>query len=83
MVFPALIRASVVPFAVTYSYSVVAYAMYCATPMGQGALDGVKDDTMVQRRAHRYTTVDGTMEVLDEVKGLHWCLRCEVVAWGM
>lgn len=46
---PSVIRASVVLFSVTYSYSVVAYALFCATPMGQQPIDTVKDDSMVQR----------------------------------
>eukprot|EP00903_Cladosiphon_okamuranus_P014070 g13077.t2 len=48
---PSVIRASVVLFAVTYSYSVVAYGLFCATPMGQQPIDTVKDNSMVQRFA--------------------------------
>ena len=48
---PSVIRASVVLFSVTYSYAVVAYAVFCATPMGQQPIDTVKDDSMVQRWA--------------------------------
>lgn len=50
---PSVVRASVVLFSVTYSYSVAAYALFCATPMGQESIDGVKDDSMVQRRVSR------------------------------
>lgn len=50
-VFPSVIRASVVLFSVTYSYAVVAYALFCATPMGQQPIDTVKDHSMVQRWA--------------------------------
>lgn len=46
---PSVIRASVVLFSVIYSYSVVAYSLFCATPMGQQPIDTVKDDSMVQR----------------------------------
>eukprot|EP00752_Nemacystus_decipiens_P004301 g3930.t1 len=48
---PSVTRASVVLFSVTYSYAVVAYALFCATPMGQQPIDTVKDDSMVQRFA--------------------------------
>eukprot|EP00904_Undaria_pinnatifida_P002590 jgi/Undpi1/12331/HiC_scaffold_5.g02007.m1 len=48
-VFPAVLRASFVLFSVTYSYSVVAFAMYCDTPLGMEPADGVKDHSMMQR----------------------------------
>ena len=48
-VFPAVLRASFVLFSVTYSYSVVAFAMYCDTPLGMLPLDDVKGHSMVQR----------------------------------
>ena len=46
---PSVIRASVVLFSVIYSYSVVAYALFCATPMGQEPIDTVEDHSMVKR----------------------------------
>ena len=48
-VFPSVLRASFVLFSVTYSYSVVAFALYCDTPLGILPLDGVKDDSLMQR----------------------------------
>ena len=48
-VFPSVFRASFVLFSVTYSYSVVAFALYCDTPLGIQPLDGVKDDSMMQK----------------------------------
>ncbi|CAM9815125.1 unnamed protein product [Scytosiphon promiscuus] len=51
LVVPAVLRASVVLFAVTYSYSVLAFAMYCATPLGTEPLGNVADHSMVQRWA--------------------------------
>lgn len=48
-VFPAVIRASFVLFALTYTYAVVAYAMYCSTPLGAEPIGDLKDDSMVQR----------------------------------
>ena len=48
---PSVIRASVVLFSVTYSYAVVAHALFCATPMGQQPIDTIKDDSMVKRWA--------------------------------
>lgn len=48
-VFPAVLRASFVLFSVTYSYAVLAYAMYCSTPLGTYPIDSVADHTMVQR----------------------------------
>ncbi|CAN0401579.1 unnamed protein product, partial [Ectocarpus sp. 12 AP-2014] len=50
-VFPAVIRASFVLFALTYTYAVVAYAMYCSTPLGAEAIGDLKDDSMVKRFA--------------------------------
>ncbi|CAN0192278.1 unnamed protein product, partial [Ectocarpus fasciculatus] len=50
-VFPAVIRASFVLFALTYTYAVVAYAMYCSTPLGAEPIGDLKDDSMVQRFA--------------------------------
>lgn len=48
-VVPAVLRASFVLFSVTYSYSVVAFAMYCDTPLGMLPLGDVKDHSMMQR----------------------------------
>ncbi len=48
-VFPAVLRASFVLFSVTYSYAVVAFAMYCATPLGTQPIDSVADHSMMQR----------------------------------
>ncbi|CBJ28347.1 hypothetical protein Esi_0101_0052 [Ectocarpus siliculosus] len=50
-VFPAVIRASFVLFALTYTYAVVAYAMYCSTPLGGEPIGDLKDDSMVKRFA--------------------------------
>ncbi|CAN0488864.1 unnamed protein product, partial [Laminaria digitata] len=50
-VFPAVLRASFVLFSVTYSYSVVAFAMYCDTALGMVPVDEVKDHSMMQRWA--------------------------------
>ena len=48
-VVPAVLRASFVLFSVTYSYSVVAFALYCDTPLGMMPADDVKDHSMMQR----------------------------------
>lgn len=48
-VFPAVIRASFVLFALTYTYAVVAYAMYCSTPLGGEPIGDLKYDSMVKR----------------------------------
>ncbi|CAM9722759.1 unnamed protein product [Ectocarpus sp. 4 AP-2014] len=50
-VFPAVIRASLVLFALTYTYAVVAYAMYCSTPLGGEPVGELRDDSMVKRFA--------------------------------
>ncbi|CAN0096267.1 unnamed protein product [Pylaiella littoralis] len=50
-VFPAVLRSSFVLFSVTYSYAVLAYAMYCSTPLGTSPIDDVADRTMMQRWA--------------------------------
>eukprot|EP00903_Cladosiphon_okamuranus_P013924 g12951.t1 len=50
-VFPAVLRASFVLFSVTYSYAVLAYAMYCSTPLGTKPLEGVADHSMMKRWA--------------------------------
>lgn len=47
---PAVVRASLVLFSFTYSYAVVAFAMYCSTPLGKESIASLKDDNMVQRR---------------------------------
>ncbi|CAM9155742.1 unnamed protein product [Ectocarpus sp. 6 AP-2014] len=51
-VFPAVLRASFVLFSVTYSYSVLAFDMYCATPLGVEPVDSVADHSMMQRWAY-------------------------------
>lgn len=48
-VFPSVVRATFVLFSVTYSYAVVAYAMYCSTPLGAETTAGLEDDGMVKR----------------------------------
>lgn len=48
-VFPAVLRASFVLFSVTYSYAVVGYSLYCATPLGTKSFDEVADHSMMQR----------------------------------
>ncbi|CAM9881885.1 unnamed protein product [Ectocarpus sp. 12 AP-2014] len=50
-VFPAVLRASFVLFSVTYSYSILAFDMYCATPLGVEPVDSVADHSMMQRWA--------------------------------
>eukprot|EP00752_Nemacystus_decipiens_P009899 g8831.t1 len=50
-VFPAVLRASFVLFSVTYSYAVLAYAMYCSTPLGTQPIEGVADHSMMKRWA--------------------------------
>lgn len=49
LVGPAVVRASLVLFSITYSYAVVAFAMYCSTPLGRESLESFKDDSMVKR----------------------------------
>lgn len=52
-VFPAVLRASFVLFSVTYSYAVLAYAMYCSTPLGTQPIEGVADHSMMKRSVIR------------------------------
>lgn len=49
LVFPDLLRSSFVLFSVTYSYAIVAYALYCRTPLGQESRDSISDHSMVKR----------------------------------
>ena len=44
-----MLRASFVLFSVTYSYAVLAYAMYCSTPLGTLPIEGVADHSMMKR----------------------------------
>lgn len=48
-VFPSVIRASFVLFSVYYTFSVLAYAMYCSTPLGEEPIGSLKDASMVKR----------------------------------
>lgn len=47
-----MLRASFVLFSVTYSYAVLAYAMYCSTPLGTEPIEGVADHSMMQRYSY-------------------------------
>ncbi|CAM9416819.1 unnamed protein product [Ascophyllum nodosum] len=63
LVFPAVLRSSFVLFAVTYCYALMAYTMYCDTPIGIRPLGESADHSMMKRWAfYQNVTSFATLE---------------------